>query len=116
MKKMEVAIALTSILISIIGGGVGGLASIIKLSRQLDRRFDETDAKIQELSHRYDVQHERDLAQLKMLNYQLGQTDKKADHKYQRFENSIRQVYKYLENNHSYNPPHVFPVEFKEHD
>ena len=113
---MEIAIALTSILISIIGGGAGGLAAIIKLSRQLDRRFDETDSKIQALDHRYDVQRERDLARLEMLNYQLGQTDKKADHKYQRFENSILQVYKYLDNHHSYNPQAIFPVELKEHE
>jgi hypothetical protein len=109
---MEIAIALTSILISIIGGGAGGLASIIKLSRQLDRRFDETDAKIQALTHRYDVQRERDLAKLEMLEYRLGQADKTADHKFHRFETSILQISKYLEKHHSYHPQSIFPLEF----
>jgi cation diffusion facilitator CzcD-associated flavoprotein CzcO len=113
---MEVAIALSSVLVSIIGGGCGGIAAIFKLSRQLDRRFDATDEKISQLTHRYDVQRERDLANIQMLEYRLIQSEKSAEHKFNRFENAILQLSKYLEKNHDYRPRFMFPTSRPDND
>lgn len=107
---MEIAIALTSVIISILGGGCGGIAVIVKLSRQLDDRFDTTDRKILELAHRYDVQAANDRAKVEMLEYRLSQSEQAINHKFSRCENAIVQLSRFLEKNQGYHPRSVFPL------
>lgn len=107
---MEVAIAISSVLVSIIGGGCGGIAAIFKLSRQLDDRFDTTDRKILELAHRYDVQAATDRAKVEMLEYRLSQSEQAINHKFSRCENAIVQLSKFLENSQGYHPRSTFPL------
>lgn len=107
----EILIAAASLVVSVVGGGCGGVAAIFKLSRKLDNRFDKTDLNIRDLMHRYDVERAKDLARLEMLEYRLNQYVESSDHKHKRLENGIWQLSNYLEKHHNYHPRAVFPVE-----
>jgi len=109
---MEIVIAAASVLVSIVGGGAGGIAAIFKLSKQLDDRFDTTDRKILELAHRYDVQAAKDRARVELLEYRLAQSEQAINHKFSRCENAILQLSKFLEKNQGYAPRSMFPVRY----
>jgi hypothetical protein len=113
---MEIAIAITSIMLSIVGGGCGGIAAIFKLSKQLDDRFDTTDRKILELAHRYDVQAANDRARVELLEYRLAQSEQAINHKFSRCENAILQLSKFLEKSQGYHPRSTFPLNNSDDD
>ena len=103
-------------MLSIVGGGAGGIAAIFKLSKQLDDRFDTTDRQILELAHRYDVQAANDRARVELLEYRLAQSEQAINHKFSRCENAIAQLSKFLENGHGYAPRSTFPLNHPDDD
>lgn len=113
---MEIGIAVVSLGLSLIGGGAGGVASIVKLSRHLDRRFDDTDRKIQDLTHRYDVRAATEAAKVELLDYRLSQSEQTIKHKFERCENAIYQLSKFLEKSQGYCPSSVFPLNSSDDD
>lgn len=108
---MEIVIAASAVAVSVAGGILGGFGAILKLSFQLKKRFDTTDERLAALHHKYDLQRERDMARIELVEYKLGEQKQLIEHKFKRCENAIWQLSKYLETHHNYRPRAVFPLE-----
>jgi hypothetical protein len=111
---MENAIVLMSAIATVLGAIAAGVSAIIKLSRQIDRHFDETDRRIMELSFQKDGQISENRQSVALLELQFRSFTETINHKLNRFEAAIIQQSKFLEKHHSFSPRAVFPLKLEE--